>query len=154
ESAKRLLRMKKVIGYERESETGKLYVRVESETTPGLVYVTCVHGQATDIRCQCPDFLQSGIMCKHLRAAALYIDELRKQEECAHLPEMVFATRHEARIIRQRLYATTPSISAGLENTSTKAEQTDEESDSDDENEGDTDKGETDDSDNDNDDPM
>jgi len=50
ESARRLLCMNKILGYELE-ETGRLYIRVESEFIPQLVYVTCVHGKATDIRC-------------------------------------------------------------------------------------------------------
>jgi len=110
ESARRLLHMKKVVGYEVERATGKLLVRVESETMPGLTYMTCVHGKATDICCQCHDFLQTGIMCKHLRAAALYIDELRKQEGNRHLPEMVFKTRHEAQIIRRSLGIMTEAV--------------------------------------------
>ncbi|CAG8687195.1 24460_t:CDS:2, partial [Gigaspora rosea] len=100
ESAKRLLQMNKVINYEIEQTTGKVFVQVESETTLHLVYTICVYGQPTEICCQCLDFLQKGIMCKHLCAAALYIDELRQQEQHAHLPEMIFATHQEAQNIR------------------------------------------------------
>lgn len=115
ESAKSLFQMKKVIGYEIE-KTGKLYVRVESETTPQLIYTTCVYGQPTDICCQCPDFLQNGILCKHLRAAAFYIEDLRKQEQYAYLPAMIFATQQEARNILRNLCANKFSSS---ENTTT-----------------------------------
>jgi len=40
ESAKRLLRMKNVVGYEKDDAMGKLLVQVKSETTPGLIYTT------------------------------------------------------------------------------------------------------------------
>ncbi|CAG8784299.1 2044_t:CDS:2 [Cetraspora pellucida] len=105
ESAKKLLDMNKVIKYEIKDSTGNIYVKVESETTPGLIYTTCVYGQPTNICCQCLDFLQKGIMCKHLRAAALYIDELRKQEQYSHLPEMTFLTYKEAQSINYNLCA-------------------------------------------------
>jgi hypothetical protein len=133
ESAKRILRMNKVLGYEVEEMTGKVQVQVESETTPDLVYITCVHGKATDIRCQCPDFLQNGILCKHLRAAALYIDELRKQEEHSHLPEMMFTTRQEARNIRRNLNAdrlrapAAVSSNTGVNDASESGDETDDE---------------------------
>lgn len=38
-------------------------------------------------------------MCKHLYTAALYINELWKQESNRHLPEMIFKTWHKAQII-------------------------------------------------------
>ncbi|KAF0421296.1 hypothetical protein F8M41_006796 [Gigaspora margarita] len=74
--------------------------KVESETMPNLVYTTCVYSEPMNICCQCPDFLQKGIICKHLHATALYIDNLRQQEQHAHLSEMVFATYQEARDIK------------------------------------------------------
>ncbi|CAG8825949.1 40567_t:CDS:2, partial [Gigaspora margarita] len=79
----------KVLMYEIEKKTGKIYVQVESETTPHLIYTTCVYRDPTNICCQCPDFLQKGIMCKHLCTAALYIDNLHQQDQYAHLPEMI-----------------------------------------------------------------
>src|SRR6266487_1191643 len=36
--------MKKVVGYEEEKIIGRVLVRVESESTPQLMYVTCAHG--------------------------------------------------------------------------------------------------------------
>ncbi|CAG8798402.1 19656_t:CDS:2 [Cetraspora pellucida] len=99
ESTKKLLDMNKVIKYEIEDSTGNIYVEVESETTPELIYTTCVYGQPTNICCQCLDFFQKGIICKHLRAAALYIDELCKQEQYSHLPEITFLTYKETQIM-------------------------------------------------------
>ncbi|CAG8461329.1 5758_t:CDS:2, partial [Scutellospora calospora] len=118
ESAKKLLQTKKVIKYEIEQITGKIFVQVESETTPHLVYTTCVYGQATDICCQCIDFLQRGIMCKHLRAATLYIDELRQQEQHAHLPELTFATYQKAQSISRNLYTNQQEIPISYTNNS------------------------------------
>ncbi|CAG8688784.1 6224_t:CDS:2, partial [Racocetra persica] len=54
----------------------KIYIEVESKTMSGLIYTTCVYRQPTDICCQCFDFLQRETICKHLRAAALYIKDL------------------------------------------------------------------------------
>ncbi|KAF0549284.1 hypothetical protein F8M41_025463 [Gigaspora margarita] len=102
EFANRLLQMNKVLMYEIEKETGKIYVQVESETTPHLIYTTCMYRDPTNICCQCPDFLQKGIMRKHLHAAALYIDNLRQQDQHAHLPEMVFPTYQEVQDIFQK----------------------------------------------------
>ena len=131
ESARRLLGMKKVAGYKEEKATGKLLVRVESESTPQLMYmyITCVHGQATDIGCQYLHFLQTGVLCKHIRAAALYIEELRKQENHRHLPEMVFATRQEARMIRRQLHAS--SATSATEGSETGGEEANSDSDED-----------------------
>ncbi|CAG8732973.1 13971_t:CDS:2, partial [Cetraspora pellucida] len=64
--ARKLIDMNKIVKYEVEKLSGKIYVEVESETMPGLIYTTCVYGQPTDICYQCLDFLQSGVMCKHL----------------------------------------------------------------------------------------
>lgn len=115
ESARRILNMNKIIKYEVEELTGKIHVEVESETTPGFVYTTCVYGQPTDICCQCFDFLQKGILCKHLRAAALYIEELRKQERYSYLPEMNFPTYQEAQNIRHNPYANKHEIPVSSE---------------------------------------
>ncbi|CAG8796821.1 7308_t:CDS:2, partial [Racocetra persica] len=114
ESAWRILNMNKVIKYEVEESTGKIYVEVKSETMPGLVYTTCVYGQPTDIYCQCFDFLQRGIMCKHLRAAALYIEELRNKEPYLHLSEMVFSTYQEVQNIRRNLFDVSGSNAAAI----------------------------------------
>ncbi|RIB14382.1 hypothetical protein C2G38_2144086 [Gigaspora rosea] len=46
---------------------------------------------------------KKGIACKHFRAASFYIDELRKQDEYANLPEIIFATYKEAQEIRNNL---------------------------------------------------
>ncbi|CAG8751882.1 17052_t:CDS:2, partial [Gigaspora rosea] len=85
--------------HEIEQTTGNIYVQIKSETIPQLIYTTCVYGKPTDICCQCLDFLQKGIACKHLCAALFYIDELRKQDEYANLPEIIFATYEEAQEI-------------------------------------------------------
>ncbi|CAG8849645.1 28510_t:CDS:1, partial [Racocetra persica] len=98
-SAKRLFEMEKVIKHKIDEISGKIYVEIESETTSGFIYTTCIYGQPTDICCQCFDFLQKDIMCKHLRAAALYINKLRKQEQYMHLPEMIFPTYQKAQNI-------------------------------------------------------
>ncbi|RIB14146.1 hypothetical protein C2G38_2144207 [Gigaspora rosea] len=74
--ARKLIDTNKIKKYEVDELSGKIYVEVESETMPGLIYTTCIYGQPTDICCQCLDFLQRGIICKHLRAAALYIEDL------------------------------------------------------------------------------
>ncbi|RIB11174.1 hypothetical protein C2G38_2204136 [Gigaspora rosea] len=68
-----------------------------------LIYTTCVYGKPTDLFCQYLDFLQKGIACKHLRAASFYIDELRKQDEYANLPKIIFATYEEAQEICNNL---------------------------------------------------
>ncbi|CAG8739936.1 22348_t:CDS:1, partial [Racocetra persica] len=116
ESARRLLEMEKVIKYKVEEISGKIYVEVESETTPGFVYTTCVYGQPTDICCQCFDFLQTGIICKHLHAAALYINKLRKQEPNKHLPKMIFPTYQEAQNIYHSQYDDKLEVLVGSEN--------------------------------------
>ncbi|CAG8775615.1 18681_t:CDS:2, partial [Racocetra persica] len=59
----------------------------------------------TDICCQYFDFLQTGILCKHLHAAALYINKLRKQEQYMYLPEITFPTYQEAQQIYYNQYA-------------------------------------------------
>ncbi|CAG8735582.1 11052_t:CDS:1, partial [Cetraspora pellucida] len=99
ESAKRLLQMKKVIKHEIEQTTGNIYIHIESENIPQLIYMTCVYRKPTEICCQCFDFLQKGIACKHLCAASLYINDLRKQDQYAYLPEIIFATYEEAQDI-------------------------------------------------------
>ncbi|CAG8839720.1 3201_t:CDS:1, partial [Racocetra persica] len=103
ESAKKLLEMKKVIKFEITSK--KIYVEVESESFSRFIYTTCVYGQPKDICCQCFDFLQTGILCKHLRAAALYINKLRKQEQYMYLPKITFPTYQEAQQIYYNQYA-------------------------------------------------
>ncbi|CAG8550387.1 34428_t:CDS:2, partial [Racocetra persica] len=107
ESAKKLLEMKKVIKYEVEEISGKIYVEVESETTPGF---------PTDICCQCFDFLQTGIIYKHLRAAALYLNKLRKQEPYKYLPKMIFLTYQEAQNIYHSQYDNKSEVLVGSEN--------------------------------------
>ncbi|CAG8772407.1 15428_t:CDS:2, partial [Racocetra persica] len=76
ESAKRLLQMNKVIKHEIEQTTGNIYIQIESETIPQLIYITCIYRESTDICCQYLDFLQKRIAYKYLRAASFYIDEL------------------------------------------------------------------------------
>ncbi|CAG8752447.1 16312_t:CDS:2 [Racocetra persica] len=116
ESAKKLLEMEKVIKYEVEEISEKIYVEVESETTPGFVYTTCVYGQPTDICCQCFDFFQMDIICKHLRAAALYLNKLRKQEPYKHLPKMIFSTYQKAQNIYHSQYDNKSKVLVGSEN--------------------------------------
>ncbi|CAG8740670.1 12003_t:CDS:2, partial [Racocetra persica] len=103
ESAKKLLEMKKVIKFEITSE--KIYVEVKSKSSSRFIYTICVYGQPTDICCQCFDFLQTGILCKHLHAAALYINKLHKQEQYIYLPEITFSTYQEAQQIYYNQYA-------------------------------------------------
>jgi hypothetical protein len=71
--------------------------------------------KTTDIGCQCSDFLQTGVLRKHIRSSALYIEELRKHEDQGHLPEMVFATRQEARIRCLHASRVTTSTTASSE---------------------------------------
>ncbi|CAG8544736.1 12616_t:CDS:2 [Cetraspora pellucida] len=108
--AKKLIDMNKIKKYEVEELSRNIYVEVESETMPGVIYTTCVYGQPTDICCQCLDFLQRGIICKHLHAAALYIEDLRKQEQYSYLPEMTFLTYQESQNIRSNIYANESEI--------------------------------------------
>ncbi|RIB21373.1 hypothetical protein C2G38_2034437 [Gigaspora rosea] len=115
-SAKRLLEIEKVIKYEVEELSGKIYVEVESETTSDFIYTTCVYGQPTDICCQCFDFLQRGILCKHLHAAALYINKVRKQEQFKDLPEIKFPIYEEAQSIYHHQYANKIEVSVSSRN--------------------------------------
>ncbi|CAG8674198.1 20653_t:CDS:2 [Cetraspora pellucida] len=104
ESAKRLLQMKKVIKHEIKQTTENIYVYIESKNIPQLIYMTCVYRKLTEICCQCFDFLQKGIACKHLCAASLYIDDLYKQDQYAYLPKIIFAIYEKAQDIH---YSTT-----------------------------------------------
>ncbi|RIB09974.1 hypothetical protein C2G38_227063 [Gigaspora rosea] len=97
--ARKLIDTNKIKKYKVDELSGKIYVEVESETIPELIYTTCVYGQPTDICYQCLDFLQRGIICKHFRAAALYIEDLHKQEQYSYLPEMAFSTYQESKNI-------------------------------------------------------
>ncbi|CAG8799479.1 18168_t:CDS:2, partial [Gigaspora rosea] len=67
------------------------------------IYTTCVYKKPTDICCQCLDFFQKGIVCKHLCTMSFYIDELHKQDEYTNLPEIIFATYKKAQKIRNDL---------------------------------------------------
>ncbi|CAG8680592.1 21807_t:CDS:1 [Cetraspora pellucida] len=112
--ARKLIDMNKIAKYKVEKLSEKIYVEVKSETMPGLIYTTCVYGQPTDICCQCPDFLQSRVMCKHLHAAAFYIEDLHKQEQYSHLPAMNFPTYQESQNIRSNVYADKFEIPTGF----------------------------------------
>ncbi|RIB03575.1 hypothetical protein C2G38_2224655 [Gigaspora rosea] len=69
-----------------------------------------MYGQPTEICCQCLDFLQKGIMCKHLCAAAYYIDKLCQQEQHTYLPKIIFATHQKAQNICCNLCTNKPEI--------------------------------------------
>ncbi|CAG8607077.1 25984_t:CDS:2, partial [Racocetra persica] len=101
ESARRLLEMEKVIKYKVEEISRKIYVKVESETTPGF----------------------------HLRAAALYINKLRKQEPNKHLPKMIFLTYQEAQNIYHSQYDDKSEVLVGSENEDDISNKSDEDTD-------------------------
>jgi len=100
--AKRLIDQSRIKGFQSMDE--RLYVSVESEkpSKPGHHYQVCVRGQVPeDIRCECLDFLSKGGACKHLRAAAIYINSLREKDQ--RLPEIMFVDKQRAYLIRRTL---------------------------------------------------
>jgi SWIM zinc finger len=110
-SAERLVSQSKINSL--EAVNGMLYVNVESENPVRLSqpYRVCIYGQtATDVRCECLDFLSKGGACKHLRAAAIFINKLRLQAEHQYLPAITFINKHQAFLIRCSLPRTPSCI--------------------------------------------
>ena len=62
----------------------ELFVWIKSETHMNLTYTVCVY-PAEKATCQCLDFLTRGNACKHLRAATLCINWMRRQSGNNHL---------------------------------------------------------------------
>jgi hypothetical protein len=84
---------------------------VASEESP-MIYQISLGFDGTG-NCNCPDFLQRGGACKHIRAALLRLDQLRHQNPkipCIHLP----STIEEARILQTRHVASLLTSSDAL----------------------------------------
>ena len=114
--AKRIIDQSRIKGFHTTDK--RLYVSVESENPakPGHCYQVCVHGQAPeDVRCECLDFLSKGGACKHMRAAATYINSLEENEK--NLPKITFMDKQRAYLIRRTLprVRTFAQVDANLE---------------------------------------
>jgi SWIM zinc finger len=103
QGGQRLVAQARILGV--EEDNGKIYVTVQSETPTKIDkhYKCCIYGEDTDIRCECLDFLARGGACKHLRAAAIHVNNLRLQEHYSHFPQITFISKHQAWLIRRKV---------------------------------------------------